>query len=42
MIVVSDTSPILSLALIGQRERELAAALFAVEPTQAQRLGQLP
>ena len=30
------------LALIGQRERELAAALFAVEPGRAQRLGQLP
>lgn len=30
------------LALIGQRERELAAALFAVELAQAQRLGQLP
>jgi len=30
------------LAQIGQRERELAAALFAVGPAQAQRLGQLP
>ena len=30
------------LALVGQRERDLAAALFAVEPGQALRLGQLP
>jgi hypothetical protein len=30
------------LALIGQRERALAAQLFDTDPTQAARLGQLP
>jgi hypothetical protein len=30
------------LSLIGQRERALAAALFASSPEEAGRLGQLP